>query len=107
MTLDKAIEIYEKGTKLTWNGKPTVEAEECQQMVEWLKELKAHREAWAKLREDIRDEAEFAYADFDEYKYEVLEIDDVDDLPNDDYRYGMERALELIDIYRPKEGDAE
>lgn len=59
------------------------------------------------MREDIRDEAEFAYADFDEYKYEVLEIDDVDDLPNDDYRYGMERALELIDIYRPKEGDIE
>ena len=45
--------------------------------------------------------------DLDEYKYEVLGIDDVDDLPNDDYRYGMERALELIDIYKPKEGDAE
>lgn len=74
---------------------------------EYIKELQAHRYAWAKLREDIRDEAEFAYADFDEYKYEVLGIDDVDDLPNDDYRYGMERALELIDIYRPKGGDEE
>lgn len=68
-------------------------------------ELQAHRYAWAKLREDIRDEAEFAYADFDEYKYEVLGIDDVDDLPYDDYRYGMERVLELIEVYRPKEGD--
>ena len=82
-------------------------SKEHEQLAEWLKELQAHRYAWAKLREDIRDEAEFAYADFDEYKYEVLGIDDVDDLPNDDYRYGMERALELIDIYRPKEGDAE
>ena len=82
-------------------------AKEHRQLAEWLKELKAHREAWAKLREDIIDEAEFAYADFDEYKYEVLGIDDVDDLPNDDYRYGMERALELIDIYRPKEGENE
>ena len=72
-----------------------------------MEELQANRYAWAKLREDIKDEAEFAYADFDEYKYEVLGIDDVDDLPNDDYRYGMERALELIDIYRPKKGDAE
>lgn len=68
-----------------------------------LKELQAHKEAWAKLREDIKDESEFAFADFDKYKYEVLGIDDVDDLPYDDYRYGMERALELIDIYRPKE----
>lgn len=82
-------------------------ADEHRQLAEWLKELQAHRYAWAKLREDIRDEVEFAYADFDEYKYEVLGIDNVDDLPNDDYRYGMERALELIDIYRPKEGDAE
>lgn len=81
-------------------------AKEHYQLAEWLKELQAHRYAWAKLREDIRDEAEFAYADFDEYKYEVLGIDDVDDLPNDDYRYGMERALELIDIYRPDGGDA-
>ena len=55
MTLDKAIEIYEKGTKLTWNGKPTVEAEECQQMVEWLKELKAHREAWEKCIKEIKE----------------------------------------------------
>ena len=107
MTLDKVIEYYEENSKLTWNGKPTIAAEECQQMVELLKELKAHRYAWAKLREDIRDEAEFAYADFDEYKHEVLGIDDVDDLPNDDYRYGMKRALELIDICRPKGGGTE
>ena len=73
--------------------------------IEALEELQAHRYAWAKLKEDIKDESDFAYADFDEYKYEVLGIDDVDDLPNDDYRYGMERALELIDIYRPKEGE--
>jgi hypothetical protein len=77
-------------------------ASEYSKMINWLKELQSHRYAWAKLREDIKDEAEFAYTDFDEYKYEVLGIDDVDDLPNDDYRYGMERALELVDIYRPK-----
>ena len=82
-------------------------ADEHRQLAKWLKELQAHRYAWAKLREDIKDESDFAYADFDEYKYEVLGVDEVDDLPNDDYRYGMERALELIDIYRPKEGDGE
>ena len=40
MTLDKAIARYEIGAKLTWNGKPTVEAEECQQLAEWLKDYK-------------------------------------------------------------------
>ena len=107
MMIGEAIELCEEGSKATWNGRQTINGESWQQMAEWLKELQAHRYAWAKLREDIRDEAEFAYADFDEYKYEVLGIDDADDLPNDDYRYGMERALELIDIYRPKENDDE
>ena len=125
MTIDERIKLEEKAIKdmqfkeEALDGLPGYmvtkeDYEECrksanehQELINWLKELKAHRYAWAKLREDIRDEAEFAYADFDEYKYEVLGIDDVDDLPNDDYRYGMERALELIDIYRPKEGDEE
>ncbi len=113
MTLDEAIkhaeEVADSHDRIKQIKAVTLEecrrAGEHRQLAEWLKELKVHRYAWAKLREGIRDEAEFAYADFDEYKYEVLGIDDVDDLPNDDYRYGMERALELIDIYRPKECD--
>lgn len=80
-------------------------AAEHRQLAEWLKELQAHREAWEKLRTEIQEETELAYADFGQYKVDVLEVD-VDDLPNDDYRYGMERTLELISKYRPKEGDA-
>ena len=80
-------------------------AAEHRQLTEWLKELQAHREAWEKLRTEIQEETELAYADFGQYKVDVLEVD-VDDLPNDDYRYGMERTLELISKYRPKEGDA-
>ncbi len=60
-------------------------------------------EAWRKVKEQIKDEAEFAYANFDEYKYEVLGVDDVDDLPNDDFRYGMERTLEIINKYKEEE----
>ena len=45
MTIDEAIKAYEYSAKFTWNGKPTATAEECQKMVEWLKELKAYREA--------------------------------------------------------------
>lgn len=40
MTLDKAIKKYEENSKFTWNGKPTIYAEECLQMVAWLKDYK-------------------------------------------------------------------
>ena len=53
MTLEEAIKIHEENSKLTWNGKPTIAAEECQQMVELLKELKAHREAWMKVVSEV------------------------------------------------------
>ena len=53
--------------------------------------------AWSNVREQLIDEKEFAYADFDEYKRDVLGIDDIDDLPDDDFRYGMERAIDIID----------
>ena len=47
-------------------------------------------------REQIIDEKEFAYADFERYKEEVLCIEP-DELPDDDFRYGMERCLEILD----------
>lgn len=47
------------------------------------------------LREDIAKEAELAYADFDAYKENVLETE-ADDLPDDDFRYGMERCMVII-----------
>jgi len=87
MTLDKAIEIYEKGAKLTWNGKPTVEAEECQQMVEWLKELQAHREAWGKITAEIQDRS-----------FENPMMNPI---------FTMSEIYEIIDKYKPKEGDTE
>lgn len=51
-----------------------------------------------KAMEQIIDEKEFAYADFNEYKREVLGVEDVDDLPDDDFRYGMERCLEILNV---------
>lgn len=47
------------------------------------------------LREEIAKEAELAYADFDAYKESVLETE-ADDLPDDDFRYGMERCMVII-----------
>ena len=34
-------------------------------------------------------------ADFEQYKMDVLDVE-ADDLPNDEFRYGMERALQII-----------
>ena len=52
------------------------------------------------IKTEINEERECAYADFERYKVEYLGIDPEyveDELPNDDFRYGMERCLEIID----------
>ena len=57
-----------------------------------------------KIKAEILDEAEYAYADFDEYKADILYADP-DELPNDDFRYGMERAVEIINKYKAHVAD--
>ena len=55
--------------------------------------------AWDKVREQLIDEKYFAYADFERYKVEFLRQDWEDayiSLPQDDYRFGMARAIEII-----------
>lgn len=57
-----------------------------------------------KIKAEILDEAEYAYADFDRYKEDVLHTEP-DELPDDDFRYGMERAVAIINKYaRESEG---
>lgn len=85
MTVEEAIKIQEENSKLTWHGKPTIAAEECQQMVELLKELKAHREAWGKAKRTVK-----AYLMLEEFGSEYQ--DDIE---------------KLIEGCIPKEGDAE
>lgn len=72
-----------------------------------IEQLRADRDRLEKALDDIRaeilEEKECAYADFEEYKVEYLGQDweDVlDSLPQDDFRYGMERCIEIIDEYR-------
>ena len=51
------------------------------------------------IKADIEEEKAYAYADFERYKVDYLGQDweDVyDSLPQDDFRYGMRRALEII-----------
>lgn len=56
-----------------------------------------------KIRAEILEEKECAYADFERYKVEYLGQDPedvLDSLPQDEFRYGMERAIEIIDKYK-------
>ena len=56
-----------------------------------------------KIRAEILEEKECAYADFERYKVEYLGQDwedALDSLPQDDFRYGMERVIEIIDKYK-------
>lgn len=52
-----------------------------------------------KIKAEILEEAEYAYADFDEYKENILHAES-DELPDDDFRYGLERAIEIINKYK-------
>lgn len=55
-----------------------------------------------KIRAEILEEKEYAYADFERYKVDYLGQDwedALDSLPQDDFRYGMERAVEIINKY--------
>lgn len=59
------------------------------------------------LVDKLQDEKDYAYANFDEYKLDVLGCDDVDDLPNDDYRFGLNRAIVLLQLLIAESEDKE
>ncbi len=59
------------------------------------KKYESMLETLKKIKEQIIDDADYAYADFEDYKQSVLEVESYE-LPNDDFRYGMYRALEII-----------
>ena len=58
-----------------------------------------------KIRSEIIEEKDYAYADFEQYKVDYLGVDAEyveNELPQDDFRYGMERAIEIINKYKAK-----
>lgn len=58
-----------------------------------------------KIRAEILEEKECAYADFERYKVEYLGQDSedvLDSLPQDEFRYGMERCIDIIDKCKAK-----
>lgn len=57
-----------------------------------------------KITAEIWEEAEWAYSDFDEYKEIVLETEP-DELPDDEFRFGLHRAVEIINKYKAESED--
>ena len=56
-----------------------------------------------KIRAEIIEEKDFAYADFEQYKVDYLGVDAEyveDELPQDDFRYGMERCIDILNKYK-------
>lgn len=75
------------------------------EVMDWILEkrgAKSETIPFDKIRAEILDEAEYAYADFDKYKEDVLHTE-ADELPDDDFRYGLQRAIEIIDKYKAGE----
>ena len=63
-----------------------------------------------KIKAKLIEEKECAYADFERYKVEYLGQsweDALDSIPQDDFRYGMERCIEIIDKYKAESEDKE
>ena len=58
-------------------------AEEHRQLAEWLKELKAHREAWEKVLDEMMNVS----------------------IPGQDAEYVYQNIHDIIEKYRPKGGD--
>lgn len=70
---------------------------------EIIESAKTNRLVLDKIKAEILEEKECAYADFGKYKVDYLGVDSKyveDELPYDDFRYGMERCIEIIDKYR-------
>lgn len=91
------------------NQTVTILLEQFNHMCDELLELREYKKNSInmidKIKAEILDEAEYAYADFNQYKEDILHAES-DELPDDDFRYGMERAVEIINKYK-EESDKE
>ena len=55
------------------------------------------------IKEEIKEEREYAYADFDEYNNEILGFDDTDICDRDSCDIGLGRAIQIINNHMRKD----
>lgn len=98
MTNIKASEVL-KEIKYYTEDLPPYSPDEVAEALEMAIKALEQGDVLEKIRAEILDEAEYAYADFDQYKEDILHAEP-DELPDDDFRYGLERAIEIINKLR-------
>lgn len=84
MTIEEQITIFEHNAE---HERKEGDLNNCLhfcQLAEWLKELKAHREAWEKILGEMMDVS----------------------IPGQDAEYVYQNIYDIIRKYRPKEGDS-
>lgn len=79
-------------------AKPIIPQYEFSQALSVAIKALEQKDVITEIKAQILDEAEYAYADFDQYKGDILHAE-ADELPDDDFRYGLERAIEIINKY--------
>lgn len=119
MTREEAVAFFKNMNECIYRNLEAVEmaikALEQESESEWRKDheiLKAYSDgangALEEIRAEIAEEKEHAYADFEQYKVEYLGQDwedALDGLPQDDFRYGMERCIDIINKYKAESED--
>lgn len=98
--IDELPSVYPKSEEFQWcTGCKEYDQEKhcCHRYSKVIRDtVKEMKEAiFEDIKAEIMDEKEAAYADFERYKVEYLGVEQ-DELPDDDFRYGMERALEIF-----------
>ena len=100
-------ELKETITEMRDNDGTGTQQDVCKFLVNYMgvleKQMVEQEPVLDKIRAEILEEKECAYADFERYKVEYLGQDwedAYDSLPHNDFRYGMERCIEIIDRYR-------
>lgn len=91
MTIEEQITIFEHNAEHERKEGDLNNCLHFRQLAEWLKELKAHREAWEGLRHDVYELHEILFNMKPQHRTTTVAGD----------------ILDLINAYRPKEGDNE
>lgn len=102
-TLDEVIKKYEENSKLTWNGKPTIYAEECMQMVAWLKDYKRLLVAIDAIKAEIQVPTHDMWV---QYSIKGHTDKDIQDTVSDVIKQSKKQVLAIIDRHISG-GDAE
>lgn len=101
MTREKAIAFFKDMNECTYGNLEAVEMA--------IKALEQEA-VLDKIRAEIFEEKERAYEDFERYKVEYLgqdQEDVLDSLPQDEFRYGMDRCIDIIDKYKTESEEEE